>query len=117
MCFSTYFGYLVRGIGGGGGGGSKWIGMVHNMLMQFFTLGSSKIKISEKYLFDILATHNAHSSYVKHVLGNVYLVFDPTWVFDRGGGGGRGGSPNGPVHNLLMQCFTLYGSKIKVSET
>ena len=32
------------------------------------------------------------------------------------GAGGRG-APNGVVHNLLMQLFSLYGSKIEVSET
>ena len=31
--------------------------------------------------------------------------------------GGGGGAPKGLVHNLLMQLFTLDGSKIEVSET
>ena len=31
--------------------------------------------------------------------------------------GGGGGSPNGLVRKLLMQLFTLYSSKIKLSET
>ena len=30
---------------------------------------------------------------------------------------GRGGGGNGLVHNLLMQFFTPYSSKIKVFET
>ena len=37
--------------------------------------------------------------------------------FGGGGSGGGGGSPNGVAHNLLMRFFTLYSSKIKVSET
>ena len=45
--FFTLFRYLVRG---GGGGGPK--GLVHNLLMQFFSLGSSKIKVFETYCFD-----------------------------------------------------------------
>ena len=47
------------------GGAPK--GLVHNLLMQFFTLGSSKIKVFETHYFDILATHNDHPTYVKHV--------------------------------------------------
>ena len=31
-------------------------GLVHNMLMQFFTLDSSKIEVFESYFFDILIT-------------------------------------------------------------
>ena len=43
--FFTLFGYWVCL----GGGSLK--GLVHNLLMQFFTLGSSKIKVSETYFF------------------------------------------------------------------
>ena len=42
MCFSPYL-----GIGCGGGGGALK-GLVHNLLMLFFTLGSSKIEITSK---------------------------------------------------------------------
>ena len=49
MCFAPYF-----GIGLGGGGSPK--GLVHNLLMQFFTLGSSKIEVFETYLYDIVIT-------------------------------------------------------------
>ena len=31
-------------------------GLVHNLLMQFFTLDSSKIEVSETYFFDIVIT-------------------------------------------------------------
>ena len=46
MCFSPYF-----GIGRGGGRGSP-----NNVLMQFFTLGSSKIEVFEVYFFDMVIT-------------------------------------------------------------
>ena len=49
MCFSSYL-----GIGRGGGGGVK--GLVHNLLMQFSTHGSSKIEVSETYFSDIVIT-------------------------------------------------------------
>ena len=50
MCFSPYL-----GIGHACGGGSPK-GLVHNLLMQFFTLGSSQIEVSETYFFDTLIT-------------------------------------------------------------
>ena len=53
MCFSSYFG-IEPGGGGGGGGAPK--GWVHNLLMQFFTLDSSKIEVFETYFSDILTT-------------------------------------------------------------
>ena len=49
--FFTQFGYYVWG---GGGGSLK--GWVHNLLMQFFTPGSSKSEVSETYFFDIVIT-------------------------------------------------------------
>ena len=82
--------------------------------MQFFTLGSSKIKVSETYFFDIVTTQYDHPRYVKHVLGRIY-VFSTSfgyWVRGRGEG-----SPKGLVHNLLMQFFTLGSSKIEVFQT
>ena len=42
MYFSPYLGI---GCGGGGGGAPK--GLVHNLLMQIFTLGSSKVEVFE----------------------------------------------------------------------
>ena len=41
---------------GPGGGGSSPKGLVHNLLMQFFTLGSSKIEVFETFFFDIVTT-------------------------------------------------------------
>ena len=72
--FSALFGYWV----GGGGGAPK--GMVHNLLMQFFTLDSSKIEVFETYFFDILITQNDHPRYVKHVLGRIW-VFCPLFGY------------------------------------
>ena len=50
--FFTLFGYQLQGAGGGGA--PK--GWVHNLLLQFFTLGSSKIEIFETYFFDTMIT-------------------------------------------------------------
>ena len=50
-------------------------GPVHNLLMQFFTLGSSKIEVFETCFSDIVTTQNDHPSYVKHVLGCIYVFF------------------------------------------
>ena len=63
----TLFGYWPQG----GGGGQT--GLVHNLLMQFFTLGSSKIEVFESCFFDIVTTQNDHPRYVKHVLGRIYV--------------------------------------------
>ena len=105
MCFSPHL-----GIGCVGGGGGSPNGVVHNLLMQFFALYSSKTKVSETYFFDIMTTHNDQPRYVKHVLRHIYVFFTPfgDWVW------GGGGSPNGVVHNLLMQLFALYSSKTEV---
>ena len=50
--FYTLFGYWARQRGGGG----SHKGLVHNMLMWFFTLGSSKIEVCETYFFDTVST-------------------------------------------------------------
>ena len=47
-CFLPYLGIRCGGGGGGGGQGSPK-GLVHNLLLQFFTLGSSKIEVFETY--------------------------------------------------------------------
>ena len=102
--FFTLFGYWVRG-----GGSPK--GLVHNLLMQFFTLDSSKIEVFETCFFDIVITQNDHSSNVKHVLGCIYVFFT---LFGYWVGGGLLGVL---VHNLLVQFFTVESSKIEVFET
>ena len=50
-------------------------GPVHNLLMQLFTVGSSKIEVFETDFFDIVTTPYDHPSYVKHVLGRIYVFF------------------------------------------
>ena len=50
MCFSPYLGIERTG----GGGSPK--GWVHNLLVQFFTLGSSKIEVFETCFYDIVIT-------------------------------------------------------------
>ena len=49
--FVTLFGYWAYG---GGGGVPK--GLVHNQLMQLFTLDSSKIEVFKTCFFDIVTT-------------------------------------------------------------
>ena len=93
--FFTLFGYWV----GGGGGSPK--GLVHNLLMQFFTLDSSKMEVFETCFFDIVTTQNDHPRYVKHVLGRIYMFFTQFWVFGyylRGGGGGSQGIGTQPAY-------------------
>ena len=51
MCLSPYW-----GIGRTGGGGGAPKGLVHNLLMQFFTLGSSKTEVFETYFSDTVIT-------------------------------------------------------------
>ena len=46
--FFSLFGYWV--------GGASPKGLVHNLLMQFFTLDSSKIEVFGTYFFDIVST-------------------------------------------------------------
>ena len=48
--FFTLFGNQVRGMGGAPKG------LVHNLLMQFFGLGSSKIEVFETCFFDSVIT-------------------------------------------------------------
>ena len=74
----------------GGGGGGAPQGLVHNLLMQFFTMGSLKIEVSETYFFDIVTTQYDHPRYVKHVLDCIYVFFTlfGEWVRSEGGGGG-----------------------------
>ena len=51
MCFSRLG---ARGGGGSPGGSPK--GLVHNLLLQFFTLGSSKIEVFETSFSDTVIT-------------------------------------------------------------
>ena len=58
--------YLGIGCVCGGGGGAP-DRLAHNLLIQFFTLYSSRIEVSETLFFGILAILNDHPSYVKCV--------------------------------------------------
>ena len=89
-------------------------GPVHNVLVQFFTLDSSKIEVLETWFCDILTTRYDHPCYVKHVFGCIYVFFT-VFGYGRQAGGG-GGAPKRLVHNLLMQFFTVGSSKIEVFE-
>ena len=73
---------------GGGGGLPRGIG--HNLLMQFFSLSSSKMEIFETDFFDTLTIQKDQISYVKHVLAPRYVFFT---LFGCWGGGG--GAPKG----------------------
>ena len=61
---------------------------MHNLLMPFFKLDSSKIEVFETCFFDIVTTQNDHPRYVKHVLGRIYVFFTLFGYQVRGGGGG-----------------------------
>ena len=86
-------------------------GPAHNLLMQFFTLGSSKIEVFET-CYDIVTTQYDPPRYVKHVLGRIYMIFNLFGYLGIRVGGGGGGAPKGLVHNLLLQFFTLGSSKV-----
>ena len=58
--------------------------------MQLFTLGSSKIEVFETYFFDTMITYNEHPSYVKHVLGRIYVFFTLFGYWAHGGGVSQG---------------------------
>ena len=49
--FFTLSGYWVCGVWGG-----VQTGWVHNLLVQFFTLGISKMEVFETYFFDAVIT-------------------------------------------------------------
>ena len=50
-------------------------GPVHNLLMQFSTLGSPEIEVFETCFSVSMTTLYDHPSYVKHVLGSIYVFF------------------------------------------
>ena len=91
-------GFQGGGVGGGGGGAPKG-SRVYNLLMQFSSLSSSKMEISETDFFDTLTIQNDQISFVKHVLAPLYVLFTEF------GWGGRG-LPRGLGHNLLMQFYS-----------
>ena len=69
----------------GGVGGSP-NGVVHNLLMQFFTPYSSKIEVSENYFFDIVTTHSDQPKLCKACFRPYLGVFHPIWGLGVGHG-------------------------------
>ena len=89
-------------------------GEVHNLLMQFFTPGSSKIEVFETCFFDILTTQNDISSYAKACFRPYLRVFHPIWVLGPGGGGG--GLPRDGCTTCLCSFSTRTAQKSKFSK-
>ena len=98
MCFLPDLAFGCVCVGGGGSPN----GVVHNLPLQFFTLGSSKIEVSETCFFDIRNSRKHHPSHVKQVLGCIYVFFTLFGYWVQGGGG----SFKGLVEHLLMQLPT-----------
>ena len=78
--------------------------------MQFFTLGSLIVELSETYNLHIGTTQNDHPTYAKHVLGGICAFFGLFGYWVRI-------CRDGYTTNLLMQFSTLGSSKMKVSAT
>ena len=76
MCFSPFF--------WGGAGGGLPMGLGHNVLMHFSSLGSSTMEIFETDFVDILSIQNDQISYVKHVVTPLCVFFT---LFGCWGGG------------------------------
>ena len=109
--FFTLFGYWD---GGGGGGAPK--GLVHSLLMQFFPLDSSKMEVFKTCFFDIVTTQYDHPSYLKHILGRIYMFFTLFGYWVGGVSQGIGTQPayaifpsgqlqNGSFQNLFFLIF------------
>ena len=73
---------------------------MHNLLMQFFTPDTSKIEVFETCFFDIVTTQNDHPSYAKHVLGRIYVFFNP-FGYQVGGGEGSQGTGAQPAYAVF----------------
>ena len=101
-----YVFFTLFGCCGGGGGLPRGLG--HNLLMQFSSLSTSTMEISETDFFDILIIQNDQMSYIKHLLAPLdvfFTLFGCGWV---------GGLPRGLGHNLLMQFSSLGSSRMVV---
>ena len=80
------------------GGGARGLG--HNLLMQFSSLSSSRMEISETDFFDTVTIQNDQISYVKHVLAPLYVFFKIFGCW--GGGGAPKGSRAQPAYALFQ---------------
>ena len=103
----TLFGYWVWG------GGSP-SGLVHNLLLQFCAMCSSKMEVCENYFFDTVITYNDHPRYVRHFLGSISVFLTLSGYYVCGGGGG---SPSTLVYIPFLQFFAMCNSKIEVFVT
>ena len=104
----------ILGLGVGGGGVSQGIGA--KPPYAIFHLGSSKIGVFQTQFFDTVITQSDHRRYVKPVLGSIsvlFTLFGYIWWARQG----EGRSTNGVVHDVLMQFFALYISKMEVFQT
>ena len=72
---------------------------VHNLLMQFFTLGSSKIEVFETCFFDVVTTNNDHPRFKGPPLNkkekNKHDTTRPPQGLPAGGRGQRGDGDEG----------------------
>ena len=84
---------------------------MHNLLMQLFTVASSKIEVFETYFFDIVITKSDHPKCVKHVLGPISMFF--TLFGYWAGGGGGGVVSQGIGTQPAYAVFTLDSPKIE----
>ena len=93
-----------------GGGVAKEL--VHSLLMQIFTLDSSKIEVFKTCFSDMVTTQCNHPSYLKHILGRIYMFFTPFgyWV-------GLGGLPRDRSTACSCSFSLLDSSKMEVFKT
>ena len=73
-----------------GEGGAPKGSRAHNLLMQFFRLGCSKMENSKTDFFDNLTIQNDQISYAKHVVAPLYAFFTLFGCLGGGGGGSQG---------------------------
>ena len=84
------------------GGGELPRGLGHDPLVQFSRLGTSETEIFETDFFNALTIPNDQISYVKHVLGPLYMFFTLSSCWKKGGGGGAPkGSRAQPAHAVF----------------
>ena len=57
-------------------------GLGHNLLMQFCSLGNSRMEFSESDSFDTLTMQNDQVCYAKHVLAPLDVFFRCPWLRD-----------------------------------
>ena len=69
--------WVLGAVGGGGGGAPK--GLVHNLLMQFFSLDSSKIEVFETF-FLILSSPKMTIQDTQSMFQPVFMEFLPYFM-------------------------------------